>query len=240
MVALYKQGLSCKAIGKKLTCSPQSVANWLSRLGAEVRTPSQTRLITYPHYEIECKVCSRCDGNKPIDRFSRCKESLDGHEGVCKDCTNERRRSQYPEVMERVCEEQRQRRREDPQRFRGYDLKKRFKLTTEEHEKIFDDQGRKCAGCGSLESGEPTGYWHTDHDHACCPGRRRTCGKCIRGILCRSCNLTLGNAKDSVTRLRSLANYLENFNTSTRPPETEKRATQPRYFEEIATGYIRP
>lgn len=32
---------------------------------------------------------------------------------------------------------------------------------------------------------------HVDHDHACCPGTR-SCGLCVRGILCPTCNTRSG------------------------------------------------
>jgi hypothetical protein len=52
------------------------------------------------------------------------------------------------------------------------------------------------------------GGFHVDHDHACCPGTR-SCGKCIRGMLCNRCNTGLGMFLDDPNRLRHAASYLE-------------------------------
>lgn len=47
-----------------------------------------------------------------------------------------------------------------------------------------------------------------DHDHNCCSGTH-SCGYCIRGIICRNCNSSIGLAKDSPDILIRMANYLE-------------------------------
>ena len=47
-----------------------------------------------------------------------------------------------------------------------------------------------------------------DHDHGCCPGGL-SCGKCIRGILCRKCNVAIGYLNDDPTLARAAADYLK-------------------------------
>jgi hypothetical protein len=46
-----------------------------------------------------------------------------------------------------------------------------------------------------------------DHDHNCCPSKK-TCGKCIRGLLCMDCNRGLGYFRDDTARLDRAISYL--------------------------------
>ena len=61
-------------------------------------------------------------------------------------------------------------------------------------------QSGRCAACGDPLCGakEPV----VDHDHAT---------GAFRALLCQRCNFAVGHAKDSPTRLRQMADYLETF-----------------------------
>lgn len=49
---------------------------------------------------------------------------------------------------------------------------------------------------------------HVDHDHSCCSGSK-TCGGCVRGVLCMHCNKGLGFFKDNSQNLINAVKYLE-------------------------------
>lgn len=67
-------------------------------------------------------------------------------------------------------------------------------------------QGGGCAICGTTDPG--ASRFHIDHDHGCCP-TDPSCGRCIRGVLCRGCNMALGIMADNPERLRAAADYIE-------------------------------
>ena len=69
---------------------------------------------------------------------------------------------------------------------RRYVLQYRYNLSPEKFKKILLAQGMRCKLCRELKKN-----FVVDHDHKCCEGRR-SCGKCIRGLLCIRCNAMLG------------------------------------------------
>ena len=134
------------------------------------------------------KRCSRCQDYKPREEFGRL--GTKGKQAYCRDC-----RSAYYQ--------------ENKQRWRKSDLYRRYKISLDYFEELLFAQGGACAVCGTGEPGG-RGSFSVDHDHACCPGGK-SCGECVRGLLCHHCNLMLGSARDSVTTLYSAIEYLHTY-----------------------------
>lgn len=86
----------------------------------------------------------------------------------------------------------------------AYNRKSRYGVTEVRYNAMLAEQGNACAVCRvSFETARP----NIDHDHNCCPGSR-SCGKCVRGILCPSC-LTLASLMETKMQFASnFFNYL--------------------------------
>jgi hypothetical protein len=81
----------------------------------------------------------------------------------------------------------------------------RYGITSQQYDGLLELQGHACAMCG--EPFRENSMIFVDHDHECCPGEKRSCGKCVRGLLCLSCNTALGH----IERRYQLARlYLDN------------------------------
>ncbi len=86
-------------------------------------------------------------------------------------------------------------------------LQAKFKITLSEYAEMLERQNGVCAICKTSPGQMALAV---DHDHNCCPGQR-TCGKCIRGLLCINCNTAVGLLKDSSERAMDTATYLMSF-----------------------------
>lgn len=68
-------------------------------------------------------------------------------------------------------------------------LKSIYKMSLDEYNEKLAGQKFKCVLCGRPFTGEGKYTAYVDHDHKCCPRRRKQfCGKCNRGLLCYICN----------------------------------------------------
>jgi len=142
------------------------------------------------------KTCTRCKQDKETSAFGPAKANKDGLHRWCKPCVTEYAR----EYREKNPEKR------TPQMQRDYHLKRRYGITSEQFDTMLSAQNGTCATCDTLAS-ETTKSFHVDHDHSCCPGEF-TCGKCVRGLLCFSCNMALGYAQDNIERLENMIKYL--------------------------------
>jgi len=143
------------------------------------------------------KTCSRCKVEKTIDSFGPYKAAKDGLHVWCRPCSN----AYHKEYKERNVEKVNEWRRKTH-------LKGRYGIDQAQFDKMLSDQNNSCAICFTrVTESSRTVNFYIDHDHACCPGHK-SCGKCIRGLLCNSCNTTLGFVKDSVETLEAMISYL--------------------------------
>ena len=85
-------------------------------------------------------------------------------------------------------------------------VEKTYCLANGQYDSLYVAQGGTCAIC-RVATGKARRL-SVDHDHACCPGST-SCGKCVRGLLCRPCNDLLGHARDQVEFFRRAIRYLE-------------------------------
>jgi hypothetical protein len=128
-----------------------------------------------------------------VDEFNADKKAKDGKSYYCKDCKKASRSKSATKRYKQTF------RAKNPLKVRLSQVWTFYKLA----EDIYLEMVSKgCAVCGSMEN------LCVDHDHACCPGKY-SCGKCVRGILCRSCNQAEGFLKSNPDLARKLADYLE-------------------------------
>lgn len=183
------------------------------------------------------KMCTRCSLELPLGRFSADRSRADGLSKWCKACVSENNHKNYEKNREKVLARQAEQRAADPEHFseisrtsraknrerhnaynrqryqtkrveilaknRWQHMARKFGITAESFATLLEGQGGGCAICGAEEAA-----WHVDHDHTCCPSTR-TCGKCVRGILCRGCNIGLGNFRDDLELLKRAISYLQ-------------------------------
>ena len=151
------------------------------------------------------KVCKKCGLEKPRSEWNRHSGRYGGLAVYCKTCMAEYNREwrARPDVKARqarlaaekyaaMSTEERSTYIQtgvENRRATGYNLRSRYGITIEQYDEMLVSQDGGCAICGKAP--DESRRLSVDHDHSCCPGAK-TCGKCIRGLLCITCNVWLG------------------------------------------------
>lgn len=144
---------------------------------------------------VDRNVCVICGVRKEREEFPKAPGCSDGRRRTCKKCS-------YETVAKAV-------KRRDPSEFsearRRARLKYAFKMSLEEYNALFEQQGGVCRICQQPErafskrSGK-TMWLTVDHCHHTMR---------VRGLLCKMCNTALGQLGDDRGRLLQMIAYLD-------------------------------
>lgn len=168
-----------------------------------------TRAIELSRFTGAPKLCKRCLVTKPLteENFRLCDELRNGRsyvfvKQVCRAC----------EYAARVQFRRDHRERENASRRLSHTyetrqrawLKRKYSITLEDYNSLFDAQGGVCAICHEPEfRRHQSGRLQTlavDHDHET---------HTVRGLLCSNCNVAIGYLNDDPELIRAAAAYLE-------------------------------
>lgn len=97
------------------------------------------------------------------------------------------------------------------EKLRHVPVENRFGLSKEQYNEMLEAQEYRCAICRKHRD-EFSKNFAVDHDHSCCPvikQNKKTCGKCVRSLLCEQCNQGLGKFSDSPELLIIAAQYIK-------------------------------
>jgi hypothetical protein len=130
------------------------------------------------------KTCSKCKVERPIDDFCRRTDRPGFRKSQCRICENLTSKDWYQRNREDRLAKKRADWAENSSRIT------RHGLTKEQYDNLHTAQQGRCAWCGRNEEALNKELY-IDHDKECCPGQY-SCGKCVRRLLCRTCNTMEG------------------------------------------------
>ena len=144
------------------------------------------------------KHCNKCNQDKEEALFSKKTCAPDGLNHSCKQCDAVYRKSRAGIDSYASYRQTPKGKAARSKHSRKYRLKSEYGITPEEFEDMALEQDYKCAICGDSNF----------KDHRLCVDHDHTTGK-IRGLLCSSCNRSIGLLKDDINTLKSAIRYLE-------------------------------
>jgi len=139
------------------------------------------------------RTCMTCGEEKLATEFYVRNKKTGVRHSACKQCDSARVKKRHQE---------------NPERTKNNDLKRLYGITLDEHTKMYEEQNSVCAICKSGGDGK----WKklcVDHDHKT--------GK-VRQLLCRNCNMVLGQVGDNTNLLEEMIKYLQKHSPTHKTP----------------------
>ena len=160
---------------------------------------------------VNYRTCNQCEIEKPLTEFRLAVSRGSQHyRRTCKQCTLLQRKKHpnyeqhkrnsalqqknHPDRLQRSRARDAKRELSSTTCGRARKLKCRYGLTLEEYNALVFTQSGLCASCQNL-----TNPLYVDHDHST---------GMVRGLLCKNCNLALGNLFDDPKRAQGLLKYI--------------------------------
>jgi len=158
------------------------------------------------------KQCTKCKVLKPAKEFDKDKQKKSGRRPDCKKCSAERAavyRAKHPEKVakqrkkyaalnrEKLNAYQKNYNKQNPLAVKNRQLKHYYGISVFDFLFLQEMQDHKCAICFN------SGPLVVDHNHTT---------KAVRGLLCHSCNLSLGRLDENADTCISMAKYIKEHN----------------------------
>ena len=135
------------------------------------------------------KICSTCGQEKELAQYGR-RTGRKDHlvASRCRECLRVARQHYVSENSDKILD----------QKYR-----RDYNISLDQYNAMLAEQDGKCALC----HGKSDIRLAVDHDRNCCPGRK-SCGSCVRKLLCRRCNQTLGLIEENAELLQRMIDYV--------------------------------
>lgn len=145
------------------------------------------------------KKCNQCSETLPLENFYKRNDSTK-YQNKCKKCMDKNYKNYYKNNSEKILNQQQT---QSLDKRREQEYLRKYNMTLNEWNSIFESQNFSCAICGTKNFTGAGFKPHVDHNHSN--------GK-IRGLLCADCNHGIGKLKEDISILYKAIEYLKKHN----------------------------
>ncbi len=148
-------------------------------------------------------LCIKCKKEKPASKFYKSKCTKSGRHSYCIVCHKVWNSNKYKKDKTKVLTANKRWADANPEKRRDIALRYSYGITLEDYDKMFAEQRGVCKICGADQKGS-AGQLRLAVDHCHNTGK-------VRGLLCVSCNTTLGKIETNPSLLNNIRDYMEKY-----------------------------